>query len=65
MTPQQIVDDQALTGPRLVEMRKRRGWSQRKLALELSVTVPTISRWECGRVPISAAMSKLIRATLG
>ena len=52
-----------MTGPRLREMRRRRGWTQRHLAAELGVDVSAVRNWERGRRPVSAAMAKLIRFT--
>ena len=35
-------------GEILKELRIERGLTQRALAQELSITVPTLSHWECG-----------------
>src|SRR3990167_5234260 len=55
----------AMSGPELVSLRTRRGWTQARLAQALGVAVSTIHRWETGKVPISTAMSIAIRAKLG
>ena len=34
-------------GKRLKELRLEKGLTQKALAVELSVTVPTLSHWEC------------------
>ena len=34
---------------RLVELRKKQGYSQQEIADRLSVTRQTISNWECGQ----------------
>ena len=54
-----------MSGPELVALRRRHGWSQEKLAYTLGVARSTINRWETGKVPISQAMSIAIRAKLG
>ena len=35
-------------GERLKELRVEKGLTQRELAQALSITVPTLSHWECG-----------------
>ena len=54
-----------MSGPELVSLRTRRGWTQARLAQALGVALSTIHRWETGKVPISTAMSIAIRAKLG
>ena len=34
-------------GDRIKELRAEKGLTQKELALELSVTIPTLSHWEC------------------
>jgi transcriptional regulator with XRE-family HTH domain len=59
-----ITEEQDLvTAARLLELRKRKGWTQARLAREMGVAVTTVTRWEAGQ-RITLAMSKLIRATL-
>lgn len=53
-----------MSGPEVYERRKRRGWSQMKLATALSVHVSTVHRWEVGASQISEKMAKLIRFIL-
>ena len=35
-------------GEKLKELRIEKGLTQRELAQQLSITVPTLSHWECG-----------------
>jgi DNA-binding transcriptional regulator YiaG len=53
-----------ITGPRLREMRRRRGWSQDNLARRVRVTTQTIRNWEAGRNPVSPSMALLLRTIL-
>ena len=42
-------DSAGSLGERLVELRKKHGYSQQEIADRLSVTRQTISNWECGQ----------------
>ena len=42
-------DSAGSLGERLVELRKKHGYSQQEIADWLSVTRQTISNWECGQ----------------
>ena len=42
-------DSAGSRGDRLVELRKKHGYSQQEIADRLSVTRQTISNWECGQ----------------
>jgi DNA-binding transcriptional regulator YiaG len=53
-----------MSGPELYGRRKRRGWSQMKLATMLGVHVSTVHCWEVGTRQITEKMAKLIRFTL-
>lgn len=53
-----------LTGPQLMALRTRKGWTREELARELGVTYSTIYRWERGLVEISRPMERALRATL-
>ena len=44
-------------GPLIAELRRERGWSQRRLAAEIGVDHATVGRWEAGR----AVPSRLLR----
>ena len=39
-----------LLGKQLYSLRMSRGWSKRKVAIELGVSIPSIMRWEDGSV---------------
>lgn len=58
------VQEAPLTGPELRELRRRKGWSQEKLAREIPITSRRVSAWENGEAAISPAMSNLIRRIL-
>jgi transcriptional regulator with XRE-family HTH domain len=53
-----------LTAPELRELRKRKGWTQERLANEVGVVYSTYQRWESGRQPIRASMENLLRRIL-
>jgi transcriptional regulator with XRE-family HTH domain len=59
-----MTDTDLLTGPRLRELRRRRGWSQEALARRVRVTTQSIRDWEAGRTPVSPAMALLLRTIL-
>jgi transcriptional regulator with XRE-family HTH domain len=52
---------------RLKEIRKKKGWSQERLARELGVSFQTIHRWEAGKFSPSPLakekIDKLIKQT--
>ena len=54
-----------MTAARLRELRKKRGWTQERLARELGVTLSTIQAWEIGKRTIRPAMAQLVRLRLG
>lgn len=56
--------DTPLTGPRLLEMRKRRGWSQERLARELRVSTASVRHWEAGRRAIRPMVGDALRRLL-
>lgn len=45
----------------IVELRKKRGWTQKELEQVLGVTSPSVSRWETGRVVQSKVCDNLMR----
>ena len=45
----------------IVELRKKRGWSQKELERIIGVTSPSVSRWETGRVVQSKPCDLLMR----
>lgn len=45
---------------KVYELRKKLGWSQRKLAEELGVTSAAVARWESGERNISGPVKKLM-----
>lgn len=49
-----------MTGRTLRATRRRLGWTQRRLAAELGVTIRSVSRWETDAVPMPPAMAKLL-----
>ena len=57
-------DDTLLTGPRLREMRRRRGWSQERLARELRVSTAAVRHWEAGRRAIRPMVADALRRAL-
>ena len=58
------MSDEILTAARLHELRKRKGWTQERLARDLGVANATVWRWENGKTTISRAMAQLIRIKL-
>lgn len=44
----EVFMDQAKIGKFIAEMRKKQGFTQKKLAEELGISDKTISKWECG-----------------
>jgi len=47
----------------IIKKRKSKGFTQRKLAIEVGVSVVTIQNWESGiTTPTEENMAKLIRA---
>lgn len=54
-----------MTGEALRKLRKRRKWSQEKLADALGVASNTVSRWELGERAISEPMARLIKMVCG
>ena len=52
-----------ISGPRLREVRERRGYTQQELAFALHVTPSVIRYWEKGRTPLTVArIDQLARA---
>lgn len=51
------------TGKRIQQLRKERGWTQKELAVRLSVTDKSVSKWERGlNYPDMAMLEPLARA---
>lgn len=49
----------------IADVRRDRGWSQRRLGVELGVDHATVSRWEAGRALPSPALRHRIEAMIG
>nr|WP_270250280.1 helix-turn-helix transcriptional regulator [Coprococcus catus] len=52
-------------GERVRELRKEEGYTAKQFAERIGVRQSTISSWEIGRTPVSAAMAKAISAEYG
>lgn len=50
-----------MDGPELRRIRRRLGWTQKKLAEELGVAENTVARWERDELGMRSTAEKLIR----